>query len=90
VRVSMASRVKRTRRVPVTIRIVAPRVRPTGTVRVYDGHRRISTRVLQVEHGGTLRIALPKLKEGKHRIRVVYSGSSTVRSASASKVVRSR
>jgi len=89
-RMSMPAKVKRTKRVPLTVRITAPGVRPTGTVRIYDGRKRITTRKLQVRHGGTLRITLPKLKKGKHRIRVVYSGSDRVRSATVSKVVRSR
>ncbi|MTB88154.1 S8 family serine peptidase [Aeromicrobium senzhongii] len=90
VRMSVPSKVKRTKRVPVTVRIAARGVRPTGTVRVYDGRKRLATRKLQAKHGGSLRITLPKLKKGKHRIRVVYSGSATVRSAATSKVVRSR
>ncbi|MCL3837657.1 S8 family serine peptidase [Aeromicrobium duanguangcaii] len=89
-RMAVPSKFRRTKRAPLTVRIAAPGVRPTGTVRIYDGRKRITTRKLQAKHGGTLRVTLPKLKKGKHRLRVVYSGSATVRSAAASKVVRVR
>ena len=64
--------------------------RPTRTVRVYDGKKRIATKRLYAKNRGTVRITLPKLKKGKHRIRVVYAGSAKVSASSRTKVVRSR
>ncbi|SKB05507.1 S8 family serine peptidase [Aeromicrobium choanae] len=91
VSMSMPSSLKRTKRARLVVRVSAPLVRPTGTIRVYDGSKRIATKRLYVKNGGKVAILLPKVtKKGKHRIRVVYSGDGVTTSAKSSKVVRVR
>ncbi|TNC35420.1 Ig-like domain repeat protein [Mumia zhuanghuii] len=59
----------------------------TGKVRVYKGKKLLATKRLV---DGKTRVTLRKksLKAGKHRLRVVYAGSSTVRSSRTTVVVR--
>lgn len=91
VAMSVASSLKRTKRARLVVRVSAPLVRPTGTIRVYDGRKRIATKRLYASSGGKVAILLPKItKKGKHRVRVVYSGDAQVRSGQVSKVVRVR
>lgn len=91
VAMSVASSLKRTKRARLVVRVSAPLVRPTGTIRVYDGRKRIATKRLYASSGGKVAILLPKItKKGKHRIRVVYSGDAQVTSGQVSKVVRVR
>lgn len=91
VAMSVASSLKRTKRARLVIRVSAPLVRPTGTIRVYDGRKRIATKRLYASSGGKVAILLPKItKKGKHRIRVIYSGDAQVTSGQVSKVVRVR
>src|SRR5690606_5392129 len=88
--VSMPKRVKKSKRVRIRVKVTAPYVRPTGVIRVYDGKKRIAVKKLKAKNRGSLRITLPKLKKGKHRIRVVYSGNGKVFASKRSQVVRSR
>lgn len=89
VTMSVASSLKRTKRARLVVRVSAPLVRPTGTIRVYDGRKRIATKRLYASSGGKVAILLPKItKKGKHRIRVIYSGDAQVTSGQVSKVVR--
>lgn len=91
VAMSVASSLKRTKRARLVVRVSAPLVRPTGTIRVYDGRKRIATKRLYASSGGKVAILLPKItKKGKHRIRVIYSGDAQVTSGQVSKVVRVR
>lgn len=87
---SMPKRVKKSQRVRIRVKVTAPYVRPTGVIRVYDGKKRIAVKKLKAKNRGSLRITLPKLKKGKHRIRVVYSGNGKVFASKRSQVVRSR
>jgi serine protease len=87
---SIPSKVKKSKKAKVRVRVVAPYVRATGTIRVYDGKRRIAIKKLHAKNKGKVTITLRKLKKGKHRIRVHYSGNSKISSAQRSKVVRSR
>jgi len=89
-RFSMPGKVKKSKRVTIKVKVAASYVRPTGTVRVYDGTKRIATKRLYAKNRGAVKVKLPKLKKGKHRIRVVYAGSAKVSASSRSKVVRSR
>ncbi|MFS0884055.1 S8 family serine peptidase [Aeromicrobium sp. 179-A 4D2 NHS] len=86
---SMPSKVKKSKRVTMKVKVSAS-LRPTGTIRVYDGKRRIAVKRIYSKNGGRVSIRLPKLKKGKHTIRVVYSGNSQLKASSRSKVVRSR
>ncbi|GAA3534614.1 hypothetical protein AFL01nite_06630 [Aeromicrobium flavum] len=87
---SMPSKVKKSKKTRITVKVKAPYVRATGTIRVYDGKKRIASKKLTSKNKGKVKITLRKLKKGKHRIRVIYSGSGKVTSAQRSKVVRSR
>lgn len=85
------SRVSASKRAKVKVRVIAPYAAPTGTIRIYDGKRRIATKSLSAGARGKVTITLPKLKRGKHRISVVYLGSSQVeRSTSRARIIRSR
>ncbi|WP_313405537.1 S8 family serine peptidase [Aeromicrobium sp.] len=86
----MPKRVKKSKRVRVRVKVTAPYVRATGVIRVFDGRKRIAVKKLKAKNRGSVRITLPKLKKGKHRIRVVYSGSGKVTASKRIKVVRSR
>lgn len=88
---SMPSKVTKSQRARMRVKVAASGLRPTGTIRVYDGRKRIATKRLYAKDRGTVSIRLPKLKrKGKHAIRVVYSGSGKVSASQRSKVVRSR
>lgn len=89
-RYAMASKVKKSSRAKLTVKVVS-RPRPQGVVRVYDGSRRIAAKKVYAKNRGKVTITLPKLRKGKHRIRVVYSGNAKVASSvSRTKIVRSR
>lgn len=51
---------------------------PTGTLRVYDGKKRILTTSLSSKGKGKKTIRLPKLKKGTHKIRVYYGGNGYI------------
>ena len=50
--------------------------RAYGKVVVRDGTKVIATRTLKPGHRGKLTVTLPKLKNGKHRIRVTLAGNA--------------
>lgn len=88
---SMPSKFSKSKKVKLRVKIKAPYVRATGTIRVYDGNKRIAVKKIYSKNKGKVTITLPKIKKkGKHRIRVVYSGSAKVSATKKSKVVRVR
>jgi hypothetical protein len=64
----------------ITVTVAVPNFRkPTGKLKVYDGKRKVLlTKTLSGKDNGIKTIRLPKLKKGKHKIKVVYLGSSTI------------
>jgi hypothetical protein len=56
-------------------------IHPSGSVRVYRGSKVLATRALR--NGGSV-VVLPRLSVGKHKLRVVYVGSTNVRSSGSS------
>jgi hypothetical protein len=58
----------------------------TGTLKVKQGKKVLTTVNLKSSNNGRRTITLPKLGKGKHRLKIVYGGSSTVR-GSTSKTV---
>ena len=76
----VAKKVKHTARAKVKVTVAAQGVKPTGTVTVLDGAKKIASAKL-VKGKATLK--LPKLKKGKHKIKTTYSGSSTFAAASS-------
>ncbi|MFO6451743.1 MULTISPECIES: S8 family serine peptidase [unclassified Aeromicrobium] len=88
---SMPSKFSKSKKVKLRVKIKAPYVRATGTIRVYDGNKRIAVKKIYSKNKGKVTITLPKIKKkGKHRIRVIYSGSAKVSATKKSKVVRVR
>lgn len=92
VRMSVPSTVGSRTRARMSVRVTAAGVsRPSGRLDVYDGRRRIASATLTSAQQGRRTIVLPRLARGDHRLRVVYTGSSTVaKKSSAGRTVRSR
>lgn len=90
---SMSSRVKRTSRSALKVSVdERPNLfaGPTGTLKVYDGSRRLTTVTLKASDRGRRTIRLPRLKKGSHRIKVVYGGNTYIGTTSSStRTVRS-
>lgn len=82
---------KKSTRIKVKVKVRSQYGRPYGTIRVYDGKKRLVVKKIKAAKNGRITITLPKLKrKGKHRIRVVYSGNAKQWSSSKRKVVRIR
>lgn len=86
----LASKIKAKKRASVTVRVLVSGIKaPAARVRVYDGSKLIGTATLR--SNGTVKIKLPKLKKGSHKISVRYDGTSNVTgSKSAAKKVTVR
>ncbi|WP_370616492.1 Ig-like domain-containing protein [Mumia sp. Pv 4-285] len=66
-------------------------IRPTGTVKIYDGKKRVGKATLTVGKRGKVTVKLPKLKKrGRHTLRIVYSGSWAFGGSSTRVVLRVR
>lgn len=88
---SMPTRVTKSKRVKITVRVSATVGDALGNVRVYDGRKRIAIKRINPKDRGRITITLPRLKKGKHRIGVSFSGSPRFHASSSKrKVVRSR
>ncbi len=75
----------------VTVKIRVTGVRPTGVVKIVEGGRTIARVTVKASAKGVVKVRLPKLRDGKHRLRATYSGSPAVASArSAVKTVTVR
>ncbi|MFC6151157.1 MULTISPECIES: Ig-like domain repeat protein [Mumia] len=86
-------KVTRKQRAKVTVTVAGrgTTIRPTGTVKIYDGKKRISTATLTVSKRGKVTVKLPKLKKrGKHTLRIAYGGSSAFSGSSVRVVLRVR
>ena len=59
---------------------------PTGKVQVFDGKKRLKTVSLRSKDQGRLKVTLPRLKPGKHKIKVKYLGSSKIAKKNSKKV----
>jgi hypothetical protein len=77
-------------------RLVKPRVKPSGsqpivfaidTLRLYDGKKRITTVTLKAKRRGTVSVRLPRLSVGKHKLKVVYSGTKQIAKRTSKVVV---
>jgi surface antigen len=79
---------KRHGQVKVTIK-AANGVVPTGTVAVYKGSKKLASKPIRADHQGTVWVTLPKLKKGKHSVRVLYSGNTGIKKTwSSAKTVK--
>lgn len=71
--------IKASAKAKVTVRVKVKGIaKPTGKVRIYDGKKRIKTVTLKAKHKGKLTVTLPRLKVGKHKVKVTYLGSKQV------------
>ncbi|MGZ6814301.1 MAG: Ig-like domain repeat protein [Nocardioidaceae bacterium] len=86
VKESVAKRVKHTAKLKVKVTVsgagagAGAGAKPTGTVSVLDGSKKLAAAKLKA---GKATITLPRLKKGKHKIKTTYSGSSTFAAASS-------
>lgn len=76
----LPSTVKSKKRASVTVTITAPGVPTvTGYFRVLDGKKKLGTWALVAKNKGKRTVTLPKItKKARHKITVVYVGTSTV------------
>jgi large repetitive protein len=64
----------------ITVTVSVPNfLKPTGKLKVYDGKKVLLTTSLKGKNKGVKSIRLPVLKKGTHRIKVKYTGSSTIK-----------
>ena len=77
---SLWKSVRHTKRAKLTVNVRASGVpSPTGTIRVYDGSKRIMWFNLSSGYHGTRTVTLPRItKRGIHKIKVIYSGNSNI------------
>lgn len=81
------TKIKKSKRAVATVKIKAAGIAgPTGSVKIYDGSKVVTSASLAASAKGSIKITLPKLKKGTHKITAVYAGSGTVK-GSSSKVV---
>jgi len=67
--------------------VVAQRLtRVTGEVTIYDGGTAIATATLTDRSLGIVKVTLPKLGKGVHKLSVTYGGSDTVNPSTSPKV----
>ncbi|WP_019144674.1 Ig-like domain repeat protein [Aeromicrobium massiliense] len=72
-----------------TLVLRAGRLRPTGTVQVFDGRKGITRKlVVKLAAGNKMVIKLPKLKKGKHVLKLVYSGNAQINAKTVVKAVK--
>ncbi|MFI5428425.1 fibronectin type III domain-containing protein [Aeromicrobium sp. UC242_57] len=75
----LASKIKAKSRPTVTVRVAISGVKaPAARVRVYDGSKVIATVTLKASANGTVKVKLPRLKKGSHKISVRYDGTGNV------------
>jgi len=60
---------------------------PTGAVKIYNGKKVIKSATLKASAKGTIKITLPKLKKGTHKIKATYVGNGVAKT-STSKVIK--
>lgn len=81
------TKVKASKKAKISFRVTASGVSaPTGSVRIFNGTRRIKTVTLGTAARGQMTVTLPKLAKGKRKLRVQYMGNANVAS-SRSKIV---
>ena len=60
---------------------------PVGVLKVMDRSKKLKQKMLYSVKNGKVTVKLPRLKKGKHRIRVKYLGNGTT-TGSKSKAMR--
>lgn len=86
----VSSTVTKGRHGKLNVVVAVPGVpKPTGTLKVFSGTTLLTTVSLRAKNAGHKAITLPLLPVGSHKIRVKYSGSSTIAKSKSSPVVLS-
>ena len=76
-------------RAKLTITVTAPGVTgPTGVLTIKDGTKTLKKLTLSSTKKGVLVFKLPKLKPGKHKLKVSYAGSGVVAPSTGKLVVK--
>lgn len=76
-------------RAKLTITVTAPGVTgPTGVLTIKDGKKTLKKLTLSSTKKGVLVFKLPKLKPGKHKLKVSYAGSGVVAPSAGKLVVK--
>lgn len=79
--------VKEKQRIQYTVLVKAEGWIPvTGEVTVYDGDKAIATATLVAKDRGKIKVTLPALTKGVHKLSVSYAGSDTVRPSVSPKI----
>lgn len=79
---------KPSQRGKLSITVASPGIpRPTGTIVIKDGRKKLKKLTLKAKKIGKLTVRLPRLRVGRHKIKVIYKGNSLVK-RSRSKVIR--
>ncbi len=74
-----SSKVRAGKKVKATVVVTAKGVTgPTGTITIKKGNKTLKTVNLFVSQKGRKTFTVPKLRKGKHTLKVVYSGDSRV------------
>lgn len=55
--------------------------KPTGIVRISEGKKTLAKGKLATKNKGVIKLKLPKLKKGKHTLKVSYAGTGTIKSS---------
>ena len=70
----------RNKRGKLTITVAAPGLAaPLGTLQLKDGKKKLGALKLVAKNKGVITFKLPRLKAGKHKLKVVYSGTPAVK-----------
>ncbi|MGC4112742.1 MAG: Ig-like domain-containing protein [Nocardioides sp.] len=78
-------KIKASKRVKATIKITSSAT-PTGIVRVVRGSKVIAKYTLNAAAKGKVTKLLPKLRKGTYKLRVIYTGTTNIRSSTSSTV----
>jgi len=78
-------KVKARQRARLTVSVQGPAALPAATAIVYDGAKVLTT--VKVGASGTTTVKLPRLKKGKHRLKVYYTGGGVFEPAMSAPVV---
>lgn len=80
--------ITKSQRAKLTIRISASGLtKPTGKLLIKDGRKTLAKTAMKASNNGVKTYKLPRLKVGKHKIKVIYKGSSAI-NKSKSKIVK--
>ncbi|MET0930836.1 MAG: Ig-like domain-containing protein, partial [Aeromicrobium sp.] len=87
-----SSAVRAGKRVTATVKVTAPgKLQETGTFAIKDGSKTVKTVTLRAADKGRRTVTVPKLRKGKHTLKVVYSGNATInRKTSVTRTLRVR